>query len=118
MRNPAAIIIAFACLALATAQSFGLHIHVETDDRGAGANTTHVQHHLSDHHDHDSEVDASKLELGNHWLKSLPAVLVHDPRLALDFVTTGKHWSTPDTSILHAWRLHWRPPLRAPPILS
>lgn len=118
MRKPAAFLAAFACLALATAQSFGLHIHAEIDDHGAGPNATHIQHHLSDRHDHDSEIDASKLELGNLWLKSLPPVLVHDPQLPLIIVTAGNHWSTSGTSLVSDWRLHWRPPLRAPPTLS
>lgn len=115
MRKHALATLTIAFTALLLTQSLGLHLHVQGMDQPGGAHVAHIQH---DDHDHQNEVDGSKLELGNVWSKILPLILL-SLLLAIPCVprTTIRLFSArpsrPDRP-----PLRWRPPLRAPPILA
>lgn len=97
-------------------QVSGLHLHVDASGSDAGLHGTHAHQVNSADHDHSVEVDIQLLEqLGISWSKLIP--LISQVILLLTALWIVRPlWSPPITSRKTHSRLHWRPPLRAPPI--
>lgn len=98
-------------------QLSGLHMHVNSDGAG-GLHGAHVHETDSDGHGHahEDETDVSLFELGTSWGKLflfLPLLLC----ILLTFVQSGRIvWTLVADTFQHRRRLHWRPPLRGPPL--
>ena len=98
-------------------QLSGLHMHVNPDGAG-GLHGTHVHEVDSGGHGHahEHDTDVSLFELGTSWGKLflfLPLLLC----ILLTFVQSGRIvWTLVADTFQHRRRLHWRPPLRGPPL--
>ena len=115
MRRVSFSVAAFACFCLLAMQLSGLHMHVDTSGSDAGLHGTHAHQAVSSGHDHSAEVDVQLLEQsGVSWSKLIP--LISQVILLLTALWIVRPlWSPAIKSGKSPSRLHWRPPLRAPP---
>jgi hypothetical protein len=106
---------ALACFCLLAIQLSGLHLHVDVSGSDAGLHGTHAHQVISSDHDHSAEVDVQLLEQsGISWSKLIP--LISQVILLLTVLWIVRPlWSPAIKSGKSRSRLHWRPPLRAPP---
>ena len=135
MNRPSRILgaITVACL-LATHVS-GLHLHVDETGRSAGLHSAHahLEHdyqtstshpgdlhpHRADDHDHSKESDVALFEQLNSSPYSDQVTAALDQIFAPQaYASTQVYAGIPtDPEVYDASCMHWRPPLRAPPVL-
>ena len=117
MRPVPFLLIAIMCLSLLTMQMSGLHLHVSVDSQSSALHGTHLHDaEPGGHgHDHDGETDVSSFEPGVTWSKLIPFFIALIFAL-LPVIRTSTTVRPPLAERFPArHRLHWRPPLRAPP---
>ena len=97
-------------------QVSGLHLHVDASGSDAGLHGTHAHQLDSSGHDHSAAVDVQLLEqLSISWSKLVP-LISQVILLATLLWIVRPLWSPTIKLGKSRSRLHWRPPLRAPPL--
>ena len=118
MRLAPTFIVASICIALLGMQLSGMHLHASEQGDSGGLHTTHVHVSDPDGHDHSADFDVSAFELGAIWSKLLAFL----PTLAITLLAVA--WvihslrAPPPQRLTQRRRIHWRPPLRAPPLFT
>ena len=122
MRSAPTIIVALACMALLVVQFSGLHLHASSADHEMDVHAAVMPAHDADGHEHTahSQIDVSLTD----------AAVLKDAKIKLPFIAALLFAALFLSVVLQrlpraprylaglSRKARWRPPLRAPPVLS
>jgi hypothetical protein len=105
---------------LLSLQLSGLHLHVDAygADNATELHGTHLHEDESDEHGHDSDVDVGLTEPGITWKNYFPILAMFTLTLLVTFPRVAKIWTPTVEPFFTSYRSHWRPPMRAPPLIT
>jgi hypothetical protein len=116
MKRTTAATLLLGFVALFGAQLSGVHAHLSSDGFHGAVQSTHDDDHHHDHGgDHDGDVDVQVVDYGIGTSKVMFVPFAVALTLFLLAFSRGQLRFDRKAQIPISRRLHWRPPLRAPP---
>jgi len=117
MRLAPLLLVVLASVAMFSMQTSGLHLHIGEHSANGVLHGAHIHSIDPDGHDHGTDGEVSVHDVGVMWSKIVAVLLTVLPTLLVVVWILRTLGPPPVPVPARRWRVRWRPPLRAPPLL-